>query len=222
MSAGGPLSTGRSTAPTPALLVREGPDAGRRYPIESHVVVGRVAADVTIPDPEVSRRHATIKRVNGELEIGDLDSENGTRVNGRRIHGPTRLVAGDTISIGRTTFVVEGLPRGQASTRPAAAAPTPTLRFADGSLAGRRFPVPSECVLGRHADITVADPGVSRRHAAIRPAGEALEVRDLGSANGTWVNGARLEASRRVVAGDVIKIGNTTIEVWGPGSRDDR
>lgn len=218
LPAGPGFGTGRSTAPTPpALLVREGPEAGRRYPIESEVVVGRVRADVTVPDPEVSRRHATIRRADGGLEIDDLGSENGTSVNGKRIRERTRLVTGDTVTIGRTTFVVEGFPRGHASTRSASPARTPTLRFLDGSLAGRRFPVPSECVLGRQADITVADPGVSRRHAAIRPAGDALEVRDLGSANGTWVNGDRLEGARRVLAGDLIKIGHTTIEICGPG-----
>ncbi len=212
------MPAGSSTAATPTLIVREGLDAGKRYPISSELVVGREAADVTIPDPEVSRRHATIRPTNGALEIRDLGSENGTRVNGARIQAPTILKAGDTISIGRTEFLVESLPRGQATTRVPSPARKSMLRFRDGSLAGQQFPVSSECVLGRQgADIIVEDPGVSRRHAAVCQTSGELEVRDLQSSNGTWVNGDRVEGSRRVVPGDVIKVGNTTIEVGALG-----
>jgi len=67
----------------------------------------------------------------------------------------------------------------------------------EGPLAGQRVRVETQLVIGRvDADITLDDPLVSRRHAVIRPSGDALEVEDLGSLNGTWVNGRRLEERR--------------------------
>ena len=169
---------------------------------------------MTIPDPEVSRRHASISAAQGVLEIRDLGSENGTHVNGKRIEEPTALSSGDTITIGRTKFIVFGAPPSQDTAKLLSPAESLVLHFKDGSLAGRRVPVLTESVLGRErADIVIEDPGVSRRHASVRPLADGLEIRDLQSANGTWVNGDRVDGARALVPGDVIKIGNATIEV---------
>jgi pSer/pThr/pTyr-binding forkhead associated (FHA) protein len=88
------------------------------------------------------------------------------------------------------------------------------LRFADGPLAGRRVEVTAALVLGRQAaDLAIEDPQVSRRHASVRPADDALEVEDLGSKNGTWVNGARIAGPTRLAPGDRVRVGDTTFEV---------
>ena len=92
----------------------------------------------------------------------------------------------------------------------------PALRFTAGPLAGRRVEVTAALVLGRQAaDLVVEDPQVSRRHASLRPAGDALEVEDLGSLNGTWVNGARIQGATRLAPGDRVRVGDTTFEVEG-------
>jgi pSer/pThr/pTyr-binding forkhead associated (FHA) protein len=91
------------------------------------------------------------------------------------------------------------------------------LRFTAGPLAGRRVEVTAALVLGRQAaDLVVEDPQVSRRHASLRPAGDALEVEDLGSLNGTWVNDARIQGATRLAPGDRVRVGDTTFEVEGP------
>ena len=84
-----------------------------------------------------------------------------------------------------------------------------------GPLAGQRVEVASALVLGRQADLVVDDPQVSRRHAVVRPAGDALEVEDLGSLNGTWVNGARIDGPTRLAPGDQVRVGDTSFEVEG-------
>jgi class 3 adenylate cyclase len=90
----------------------------------------------------------------------------------------------------------------------------PSLFLKDGPLAGRRFTVESQLVVGRlNADITIEDPLISRRHALIRPIDDTVEVEDLGSLNGTWVNGERIAGTKRLVAGDVVTVGTTSIEV---------
>jgi FHA domain/Adenylate and Guanylate cyclase catalytic domain len=91
----------------PALIVKEGPLAGRRVPVEGELVVGRLNADLTIDDPLISRRHALVRPVDGTLEVEDLGSLNGTWVNGERISSARRLGSGDVVGFGSTIIEVE-------------------------------------------------------------------------------------------------------------------
>jgi pSer/pThr/pTyr-binding forkhead associated (FHA) protein len=86
--------------------------------------------------------------------------------------------------------------------------------FTSGPLAGRQVEVTAMLVLGRQAaDLRIDDPEVSRRHAALRPADDGLEIEDLGSLNGTWVNGTRIQGAVRLAAGDRVQLGDTSFEV---------
>jgi pSer/pThr/pTyr-binding forkhead associated (FHA) protein len=70
--------------------------------------VGRVAgADVRVDDKQVSRSHATITVGDGSVSIEDLQTVNGTLVNGREIKVRTVLQNGDTVLFGATEFKVE-------------------------------------------------------------------------------------------------------------------
>jgi two-component system NtrC family response regulator len=62
-----------------------------------------------IPDGRISAQHARITRMGKTLHVVDLDSRNGTFVNGRRITGPTKLVDGDVIMVGRQAAVLRWL-----------------------------------------------------------------------------------------------------------------
>jgi hypothetical protein len=89
-----------------------------------------------------------------------------------------------------------------------------TLVVKDGDLAGARFPVQSEAVLGRvDADVTIGDAQISRRHLKIYPGNEFVEVEDLGSTNGSWLNGQRLQGRMRMGPGDSLRVGETTLEL---------
>jgi predicted component of type VI protein secretion system len=86
--------------------------------------------------------------------------------------------------------------------------------FTSGPLAGRDVEVTATLVLGRQAaDLLIDDSEVSRRHAALRPAGDGLELEDLGSLNGTWVNGTRIQGPVRLEPGDRVQLGDTSFEV---------
>ncbi|HEV8321515.1 MAG TPA: FHA domain-containing protein [Myxococcota bacterium] len=71
--------------------------------------------------------------------------------------------------------------------------------------------LPGEWLIGRapHAGIAVADPLASREHTVLRVGPELVEVEDLGSRNGTFVNGARLSAPTPMYPGDTLRIGDT-------------
>jgi hypothetical protein len=81
---------------------------GRRYPLSGPVtMIGRSSAcDVPLDDASASRRHAELRRRGGKTVLVDLDSTNGTLVNGRRVR-EAPLRAGDRITIGTTTIVFE-------------------------------------------------------------------------------------------------------------------
>ncbi len=66
-----------------------------------------------------------------------------------------------------------------------------------------------ECLLGRRLDchIHINDQRVSRRHARIRREGEAWQLEDLGSCNGTYINGRRIQGAARLRHGDEVEIG---------------
>ena len=68
-------------------------------------------------------------------------------------------------------------------------------------------------VLGRsdEADVRLIDDGVSRRHAVVLLHGERVTLKDLGSANGTYCNGARIGSDVLLTDGDKISMGGTTI-----------
>lgn len=91
-------------------------------------------------------------------------------------------------------------------------------------LNGRSHPLEDGVtVLGRgsDADVLIDDTGVSRHHAQVRVAGGALTLEDLGSTNGTFVNGRRVQ-TMTIQAGDEITIGRVTLQVIPPhqgGSR---
>ncbi len=91
------------------------------------------------------------------------------------------------------------------SSRPAA-----TLTISSGPGAGRRFEIgAAPATLGRHdqCDIQIEDRWMSRQHARIVWSGSGYVVEDLGSTNGTFVNGGGDTGSRALKSGDILRLG---------------
>lgn len=88
------------------LTVIEGPTKGKRFelPANEPQLLGRSSEALPLDDQAVSRRHAELTPDNGEWYLRDLESQNGTLVNGRPIQGRVRLRTGDTITVGQTTL----------------------------------------------------------------------------------------------------------------------
>src|SRR5947209_5181285 len=94
----------------------------------------------------------------------------------------------------------------------------PSLVAASGPLAGSRFVVQGEAVVGRSpsCEIALADSRASRRHARLELQSGKLNITDLGSRNGTFVNGERIEGARSLETGDRVTIGSTAFVVDPP------
>jgi pSer/pThr/pTyr-binding forkhead associated (FHA) protein len=84
------------------LVMRTGPAVGKVYPLEKlEISIGRdLANDISINDPEVSRRHARIFLQGDRYILEDLGSTNGTMIGGQRLSGPYALRPGDLIILG--------------------------------------------------------------------------------------------------------------------------
>ena len=106
---GTPAPTSNSAAPDslPAeqnFALRVGSDT---HIIDGSITLGRSSSSgLVIADSEVSRAHSEVAVVGGELVVRDLGSTNGTRVNGDIIVTPTKLSAGDVITVGNTEIGV--------------------------------------------------------------------------------------------------------------------
>jgi pSer/pThr/pTyr-binding forkhead associated (FHA) protein len=100
------LEGARQQARPPALELTVGPGAPRRIVLHLPTyVLGRDPnADVTIPSPEISRRHLRLSRVGDEVTCMDLESANGTFLNGVKIHAAV-LREGDQMQLGDVVIV---------------------------------------------------------------------------------------------------------------------
>ncbi|WP_053233348.1 DUF4388 domain-containing protein [Sandaracinus amylolyticus] len=90
------------------------------------------------------------------------------------------------------------------------------LRFISGKYQGGEFPLPNnkEIVVGRSSelDMVLVEDMVSRRHAKLTVTGDQIFIQDLGSTNGTFVNGEKIKRAR-LQEGDRILIGTSIIKL---------
>lgn len=83
------------------------------------------------------------------------------------------------------------------------------------SQAGMHFVVPDSVVLGKSpdADIPIDDPYASQMHLRLTRRRGKLSASDLGSANGTYLNGRKLRSPVELTRGDALQVGRTVLEV---------
>ncbi len=159
--------------------------------------------DIVIDKPGVNGFHADI-RVEGELvSITDINTASGTLVNGDKISGATTLRAGDVIAISGVEFeIVEE--DGSGGGKTLVLSGTALFEMGTGSWSlvadsgpekGQVIPVMERIEIGRalECDISILEPALSRKHAELDLDGDSLLIRDLGSVNGTWVNGEKID-----------------------------
>ncbi len=179
-----------------------------QFPLTQPLEIGRnpAAGLALIEDHLVSWAHARLAPLADGVAVEDLGSRNGTYVNGSRISGPALAKAGDRIVVGDTTidvqeaqatleYVLEVIADGGARTQ---ARLTKPLEI--GRDPGADFPLPD-------------DPLVSRLHARVSLTPDGIVVEDLGSRNGTWVNGVRIAAPTLVGPADEIRVGRAVLEL---------
>ena len=174
-------------------------------------------------DPELSREHARIRSTqDGLLLIEDLDSRNGTFVNGGRIPAPTVLRPGDEITVGTSTLKLAGAAQPRVQPPPQELVPArarkPALRVVEGWAPGTLIRVgDAPVVIGRGAEGSSAfagDSGVAEEHARLSPTSTGgVVLEDLGSEAGTLVGGRPIPGPTVLAPGDRFQVGDSVMEV---------
>ena len=189
--------------------------------------------DVVVPHPNVSANHCRLTRSATGFALEDLQSSNGTFVNGVRVVEPMAVSRQDQITLGRSVEMpwpgstqVASANEGQGSRR--ALESTECTGLAGASLSRPPHePVQVTVTLRGDAMILGRDPQcehvldypmVSWRHARITRDGTSLFVEDLNSSNGTFVNGVRIRQRTAVKPGDDVGLGSYRFSVGTDGS----
>lgn len=172
-------------------------------------------SDVVIDDARVSWHHAVLRPDADHWTIEDENSTNGTYADGRRVHewgvGPGSVIRFGNPSDGPRAVLVDRPPE-----RPSAVSlPLATGTFRQPTTVR---PLPARTVrIGRGGDndLVIDDLVVSRRHAELRAQPEGTyEIVDLGSHNGTFLNGQPV-ARAPVTPGDIVGIGHSAFCLVG-------
>ena len=201
---------------------------GKEQPVRpGENVVGR-EADVSVVDGRVSRRHAKLTNQHGQITLEDLGSTNGTKVDGKTLTAGEKRVlkGGETLSFGgaevRMSMPGEAGANATAvfASNKTAAIAAPRKEAAPAILSGPDGEKPLRAgvsTFGRKADndIPVPDSYVSGRHGQIEVTEHGVFLTDLGSSNGTFLNGAKLAPNIRteVTPEDVIRLGSLEYRV---------
>ena len=188
---------------------------GREYVIPAAgVVFGRdPSCDIVVGSTEVSRRHASLAPSAEGYLLRDT-STNGVLVNGEPASSPSLLGKGDVLTIGDEQF------RFHADSAPAPREPLATLEaIGSGVLKGTIMEVRSPLAhvgRGAHNDIVVSDESVSDSHAKLQRREDGWYVVDMGSTNGTYVGGRRIEAEAPLIGAPDVRLGGVKFIFRGP------
>lgn len=188
--------------------------------------------------PQHCELHVTATGANLQVQAGGGD----VKVNGKPVTDLMALRNGDQITIGTVSakFIAIEAVRSAPAAESGSAAPAPQphysldddsgatrvrmaipkymLRGVSGQVFGKVFPVTGPLVIGRAAecDISVAADEISRRHALVKPTPEGVAVEDLGSSNGTFINGKRVQ-NGFLNSGDELRLDAVRFIMVAPG-----
>lgn len=211
----------------PWLKMLRGPKPGEVFELrDERITVGRGRKNgIIIHDNEVSREHCVFVRVLDAYELHDLNSTNGTFVNGQQVDGSGWMIdsrciieIGDSITL---EYSVTAPPISETQEMNAAAMDDGNLE--DAYLVVRTISQPEPEIypldemtvnIGRdlNNDIVIPEPEASRNHIRLTLINNQYAIEDLGTLNGTYVNDIRLEDTLLLRPNDVIRIG-TSVEL---------
>lgn len=175
-------------------------DGSHELEISTMPVIGREPpADVIVPATQVSARHAMIEPLGeGEYRLSDLGSTNGTFVNGRRVN-EALVSSGDHVTLGSQSLDWHVVAESLVQHSSARARPEGHVFYV-----GR----------GNDNDLSIGDARVSANHATLTPVGpEQLEISDLDSSNGTYVNGMRV-TNAIIMPEDYVTFGSMAVNLF--------
>ena len=209
---------------------RLGEQAWQEFEIfKSNIIIGRGdECDLTLDHREISRRHVRISQVGDQILITDLGSSNGTTLDGQPLtaNRPVSLDPGASFMVGGFSLMI--MMPGIVSTYVVADHEPITdeahqlkYRFEHGEWLSCTLSS-GDTTIGRGSDniLTLEDDEISRHHATLTVSGNEVWITDVGSTNGTELDGIPISAHQKlpVRMGQFISIGHHTLYVETPKS----
>ena len=183
-------------------------------------------ADIRVKNKGLGDIHATLTVVDNECEVKIDNEASLVSVNGKLVKGRREVREGDLLIAAQVHIKLMSSADAQedaddSRTRVRMALPKFILRGVSGAYFGKTYPLRGSTILGRHSEchICVNADGISRKHAQIDAEVDGLVVSDLGSSNGTFVNGKKID-SVSLEVGDEVKLDNIRFLVQTPGMTD--
>lgn len=190
---------------------------------ESFSIGSSPDASIQIDSIGMSAVHATIVRDGEDFSLKIDNPAAMVSVNGRLVKDNKEIREGDLIILAQVHCKIMGEAKVEAAddnrTRIRMALPKFVLRGVSGVYFGKTFPLRGNTSLGRHSenDIFVNVDGISRKHAIISVLANGLQVEDLESSNGTYINGQQISSPTAVKIGDEVKLDNIRFLIQSPG-----
>ncbi len=175
----------------------------------------------------MSENHAKLVK-DGDLYSLVIDNPASlASVNGRLVKGSKEVREGDLMIIAQVHCKIESEKaeiKDDNRTRIRMALPKFILRGVSGVYFGKTFPLRGKTSLGRHSDndIFVNVDGISRKHAVITVTPDGLDLEDMDSSNGTFLNGNEVNEKVALKIGDEIKLDNIRFLIQSPGMQLDK
>ncbi len=192
----------------------------------TYTVGSSAKADIRVDDKGLGEIHATLSVVDNECEVKIDNEASLISVNGKLVKGRKEVREGDLIIAAQVHIKVLSSVEAEEKvddnrTRVRMALPKYILRGVSGAYFGKTYPLRGATILGRHSEchICVNADGISRKHAQVDVEADGLVVSDLGSSNGTFVNGKKIERADLKV-GDELRLDNIRFLVQTPGMTD--
>lgn len=176
------------------------------------------AADITIKDKGLASIHGALLVEGSEVYISAANDAALISVHGKLVKGKREVRADDRIVMAQLHCKISKDVEGDDNlTKVRMALPKFILRGVSGTHFGKLYPLRGATVLGRHSDchICLKADGVSRRHAELYVDEKGLRVKDLDSANGTFVNGEKV-SEKQLQSGDELRFDNLRFLIQTP------
>ena len=205
-------------------------------------IFGREKADVVIKDKEVSSTHFQIQKIGDEYHIFDMNSSNGTFLNGQKVV-KGKLHEGDSIRVGKTLFQFVLKDETKVRHIPTlfqSGAPTKSHNSIVDTIIDRELseessqPIVIEVRYGDGIEEVYTltesivyigrassfgrfdkDPEISRKHLLIKKNdSDEIFVEDQGSTNGSFINGQKMSGMHRISQADVVQVGLCRLKIY--------
>lgn len=187
-------------------------------------------AQIVLALPDIAPAHCVIELQGDNATLNPSDGS--VTVNGKPATAPTPIRAGDLLGFAAVQARVLAVEKAAAlasaprpgpvddsgATRVRMAVPKLVLRGVSGAAFGKTYPISGSVVIGRQADCDISIPSeeISRRHAQLKPTPAGLAVEDLGSSNGTYINGKRVQQGL-MKPGEELRLDNIRFLLVAPG-----